>query len=125
MLIFGPISSAFDILTFLLLWLVLKTSEAGFHTGWFIESLATQTLIIHFIRTKRIPFLQSTASKWLLITTIVAVTIGWIIPYTFIGNYFEFEPLPWYVLIVIGGLVLVYFLIVETVKRWFYRKYEF
>ncbi len=125
MLIFGPLSSLFDILTFLLLWLVLKTSEAGFHTGWFIESLATQTLIIHFIRTKRIPFLQSTASKWLLISTVVAVAIGWVIPYTFIGTYFEFEPLPWYVLLMIAGLVLVYFLMVELVKKWFYKKYEF
>ncbi|MFA6462323.1 MAG: magnesium-translocating P-type ATPase [Candidatus Woesearchaeota archaeon] len=125
MLIFGPISSLFDIITFLLLWLVLKTSEAGFHTGWFIESLATQTLIIHFIRTKRIPFMQSTASKWLLISTIVAVAIGWIIPYTFIGKFFEFEPLPWFVLLIIGAVVLIYFVMVELVKKWFYKKYDF
>jgi len=125
MLIFGPISSIFDILTFILLWLVIKTSEAGFRTGWFIESLATQTLIIHFIRTRQIPFFQSTASKWLLGSTLFCVTLGWVIPYTFIGKYFEFEPLPWYILLIIAGLVIVYFLIVEAVKRWFYKKYEF
>jgi Mg2+-importing ATPase len=125
MFVFGPISSVFDILTFILLFVVFKVPAAMFQTGWFIESLATQALVIHVIRTKRIPFLQSTASPQLLFSSVICVAIGWIIPYTRVGRFFGFSPLPAYILFSIAGLVIVYLFIVEIAKRLFYRRYDF
>ena len=124
MLIFGPISSVFDLLTYFLLYGVFHAPAAVFQTGWFMESLATQTLVIHVIRTKRTPFLQSIASPWLLFSTAACVAIGWAIPYTRIGAFFGFEPLPAKIALVIAGLVIVYLFVVEMVKRWFYKKYD-
>jgi len=124
MLVFGPISSVFDLLTYFLMYGVFHASAAMFQTGWFIESLATQTLVIHVIRTKRTPFLESMASKWLLFSTFACVAIGWAIPYTRIGSFFGFVPLPGKVLLAITGLVVVYLVIVEIVKRWFYKRYD-
>lgn len=125
MYIFGPISSMFDFLTFFMLFSVFHLSESAFQTGWFIESLATQTLVIHIIRTNRIPFLQSRASKFLMASTLIATIIGWVIPFTALGKLFKFSPLPWYVMLSIAGLVIVYFILVEAVKRIYYRKHNF
>ncbi len=121
---FGPISSIFDILTFVIMLYVFHAGAGLFQTAWFMESLATQTLVIHFIRTRRLPFLQSTASKWLLASTLSAVVIGWLIPYTPLGGFFQFSPLPAKVLIAIGGLVVIYLFLVEVAKRIFYHRYD-
>ena len=124
MYFFGPISSVFDFLTFFLLFKIFGASEGLFQTGWFMESLATQVLVIHVIRTKQIPFLQSWPSKFLLASTAVCVAVGWLIPITPLGRYFHFEPLS---LGMIGAIVLivaVYLVIVEAMKRIFYRKYS-
>jgi Mg2+-importing ATPase len=121
MYIFGPISSIFDVLTFFLLFSVFKLSEAAFQTGWFLESLATQTLVIHIIRTRQIPFLQSRPSKLLFFSTVVAVTIGWIVPITPLGKIFKFVPLPPNILLAIVGLVFAYLIMVELTKRIFYK----
>ena len=94
MYVFGPISSIFDFATFFLLYYVFKSSAAVFQTGWFMESLATQTLVIHIIRTKRMPFLKSRASWPLILSTFLLVAIGWIIPYTSLGVFFRFAPMP-------------------------------
>lgn len=125
MFVFGPISSVFDIITFFLLFMVFKVSPAMFQTGWFIESLATQTLVIHVIRTKRIPFLQSTASPQLMLSSFVCVAIGWIIPYTSVGRFFGFSPLPTFILLSIAGIVIVYLMAVEIAKRFFYKRHDF
>jgi len=125
MFTFGPISSLFDMLTFYILYVVFKASESVFQTGWFIESLATQTFVIYIIRTKKIPFLQSRPSNLLIISTLFCVVLGWIIPYTPIGTFFGFSPLPINIIFTIVGLVLVYLLIVEFGKRIFYKKYDF
>ncbi|MDO9399075.1 MAG: magnesium-translocating P-type ATPase [bacterium] len=122
---FGPISSVFDFLTFFLLFFVFKLSESAFQTGWFLESLATQTLVIHIIRTKQIPFLQSRASKWLVLSTFTAVAVGWLIPYTSLGKFFKFSPLSINVLLSIAGVVIVYLFIVEIAKRIFYKQQSF
>lgn len=121
---FGPISSVFDILTYALMIYVFHANASVFQTAWFIESLATQTLVIHFIRTRHLPFVQSTASRWLLVSTFSAVAFGWIIPYTPIGAFFQFSPLPAKILFAIMGLVAVYLLLVEIAKRFFYRQYD-
>jgi len=125
MILLGPISSIFDILTFILLFFVFKVTPAQFQTGWFIESIATQTLVIHVIRTKKIPFLQSTASWKLLFSSIFAVVIAWIIPYTFVGEFFKFQTLPVHIMLCIVGLVAIYLVLVEIAKHSFYKKYDF
>lgn len=84
----------------------------------------TQTLVIHFIRTKKIPFLQSKPSLPLLLSTFSAVAIGWIIPFTPVGGFFGLVPLPPYMLLAIVGIVAVYLFIVEIGKRIFYRHNE-
>ena len=125
MVVFGLISSCFDILTFYILYVVFAAGEKTFQTGWFIESLATQTLIIHVIRTRKTPFLKSIASNGLLISTVLVVAAGWILPYTALGKYFGFEQLPAQILIAIAAIVLIYLIIVEIGKRIFYKYVEF
>lgn len=125
MFTFGLISSIFDFATFFLLFSVFHVSESVFQTGWFMESLATQTLVIHIIRTRKIPFLQSRPSMWLFISTFACLALGWMIPYTPLGKLFHFTPLPLPILFAIVGLVLVYLVIVEIGKRLFYKKHGF
>lgn len=121
MLTFGPISSLFDFITFFLLFSVFKLSAPEFQTGWFLESLATQTLVIHIIRTRKLPFIQSRPSLLLFLSTFACVAVGWLIPYTALGRFFQFAELPFSILIVIAGLVLIYLVLVEIVKRIFYK----
>jgi Mg2+-importing ATPase len=125
MYVFGPISSIFDFLTFFILFHMFKVGASAFQTGWFMESLATQTLVVHIIRTRQIPFLQSRASRFLIISTIAAVVVGWLIPFTFVGKIFQFSPLPIPILLTIIALVIIYLALVEIVKRVFYKKYGF
>jgi len=125
MYVFGPISSIFDFLTFFILFHIFKVGASAFQTGWFMESLATQTLVVHIIRTRQIPFLQSRASKFLVISTVAAVVAGWLIPFTFVGRFFQFSPLPAHILFTIIGLVAVYLGLVEIAKRIFYKRYGF
>lgn len=124
MYVFGSISSVFDLFTFFVLFSVFGLGESAFQTGWFMESLATQTLVIHIIRTKRIPFLQSRASKFLIASTFMAVAVGWLIPLTPLSQLFKFSPLPFQVILAIAGLVIVYLISVEIAKRIYYRKHE-
>ncbi|PIV90722.1 magnesium-translocating P-type ATPase [Candidatus Gracilibacteria bacterium CG17_big_fil_post_rev_8_21_14_2_50_48_13] len=116
---FGLMSSLFDFLTFFLLFSVFQLGASAFQTGWFMESLATQTLIIHSIRTQKIPFLESTAHPLLLASTFGVTLFGWIIPYTPLGKLFGFVPLDWPMLLLLGGIVLLYLLVVEIMKRLF------
>lgn len=125
MYIFGPISSLFDFLTFFVLFSVFHLGQSGFQTGWFIESLATQTLVIHVIRTKHLPFVKSKASKFLTTSTIAAVAVGWFIPFTPLGKVFGFFPLSFPIIFTIIGIVLAYLITVEIVKRIYYKKYDF
>ena len=121
MLVFGILSSVFDFITFGILYFAFHLSHGQFQTGWFIESLATQVFVIYIIRTKKIPFLQSAPQPLLLATTLAAVIIGWIVPFTPIGNYFLFETLPLRVLTSIVLIVAVYLITAEITKRIFYR----
>lgn len=122
MLTFGVISSLFDFVTFGLLFFMFKLPEGQFQTGWFIESLATQIFVIYIIRTKKVPFIQSSPSMALAATTACAVAIGWIIPFTPLGRYFIFGILPISIVITIGAIVLIYLISVEFAKRIFYRR---
>ena len=93
-----------------------------FQTGWFVESLATQVLVIYIIRS-RYDIFKSRPSKWLMITTLLIVLAGILIPYTTVGRFFGFEPLNAIYLAVIMGLVVVYLILVQEVKTWFFRRY--
>lgn len=121
MLVFGLVSSIFDFVTFWLLYYVFHFSEAQFQTGWFIESIATQVLVIYIIRTKKLPFFQSSPSALLFFNALTSVIIAWVIPFTFMGVLFKFEALPVQAALFIAGVVMLYLLIVELVKRMFYK----
>lgn len=121
MIIFGPISSIFDFLTFYLLYGVFHFNVAAFQAGWFIESLATQVFVIYIIRTQKIPFLQSRPSKYLLVSTLVAVFLGVILTLKGIGEFFGFSPLPIGAFLIILALVLVYLIVMEFAKQLFYK----
>ena len=138
MVFIGPMSSIFDYATFFLMLYFfncklyshaattpeMKTYyESLFHTGWFVESILTQTLIVHIIRTNRIPFFQSIASPFLLLTTIIVMIAGAVLPYLPIGSYFGFVPLPASFWIWIAGFLLCYSVLTHSVKVWFHRKY--
>ena len=122
MIIFGPISSVFDFATFFISTAVFHFSGASFQTGWFLESILTQTLVVYIIRTKKIPFLQSSPSRALLITTLSAVALSWIAVYLPVHALFGFVPLPIWPVLSIIGLTVLYLIIIEFAKRWFYKK---
>jgi Mg2+-importing ATPase len=119
MLIFGPISSLFDYATFgVLLW-VLGANEKAFHTGWFVESLFTQVLVVLVIRTRVSPFWRSRPSKPLLASIVAALVAAVAIPLSPLGDVLGFAPLPlafWVLLVV---LVVAYLGLVELAKRRF------
>jgi Mg2+-importing ATPase len=121
---FGPISSLFDFITFYILLAIFMATEQVFQTAWFIESLCTQTLIIFVIRTRIVPFYRSRPSLPLLITSIGVTTVGIIIPFTLLGSFFGFVQPPLLFLGVLAVLVTGYLVLVELMKRWFYRKYS-
>lgn len=130
MIWFGPISSIFDITTYLIMYFIfggyLKTPEAIalFHTGWFIESLFTQVLIIHFIRTEKTPFIKSRASLPVSIGTILALLVGMIIPYTAFGRGINLTilPLSYYPWLIVT--ILLYGALIQFLKRIYIRKYN-
>ncbi len=124
-LFIGPISSIFDFITFAVLWYVFHASEALFHTGWFLESLCTQTLVIHIIRTGKIPFIESKPSQFLLFTSIYIVTIGLLIPFTIVGRYFKFVAPPLSFFLALFIIVVAYLFMVQIVKKWFMKKYGY
>jgi Mg2+-importing ATPase len=126
----GPISSIFDYATYFIMlfiygaWAHPDPSHAAlFHTGWFVESLFTQTLIIHVIRTKKIPFLQSRASKALIFTSLAIVAVGAYLPYSPLASLLGFTPLPWSYWLWLLGMLVIYILLTQVIKTWFYRKF--
>ncbi len=122
MLVFGPISSLFDFLTFYALYGLLHLPAHSFQAGWFVESLATQILVIYIIRTQKIPFLESRPSKYLLATTLGAVILGIAIAGPGLGKFFGFDPLPLLAFVAIFIIVLAYLACVEIAKQVFYRR---
>jgi len=123
MLIIGPISSIYDFLTFAILLWGFKADERLFHTGWFVESLATQTLVVFIIRTAANP-LKSRPSAQLIGTVLFIVILAIVIPYTHIGQLLGFIAMPPHLLLAIAGLTLTYLVLVQFVKQWFYRKHS-
>jgi Mg2+-importing ATPase len=123
MLFFGPISSLYDFLTFGVMYFFFQARGPLFQTGWFIESMATQILVVFVIRTSKSPFFLSRPSKWLLITCLGIVASALLIPFSPLAKYLGFvSPPPLYFLILIV-LVTTYLLLVETLKKRFLKKY--
>ena len=120
MLVLGPVSSIFDFLTFGLLLLVFHANEALFQTGWFIESLATQVLVIFVLRTRRNP-LRSRPHPLLAATSIAVVVLAILLPFTPLGAWFGFVPPSTTFLFAIAGLTLSYLLLAQGAKWAFYR----
>jgi Mg2+-importing ATPase len=120
MLVIGPISSAFDFLTFYVMLSVLQADEKLFQTGWFVESLCTQVLVIFIIRTRGNP-LKSRPHPLLTVTSLVVVAIAVLLPLTPIGSYFGFVAPPAKFYFILGGMLLVYLFVVELAKQGFYR----
>src|SRR6516164_526911 len=120
MLVMGPVSSVFDYLTFGLLLLVFHANEASFQTGWFIESLATQVLVIFVLRTRRNP-LRSRPHPLLATTSLAIVVIAVLVPFTQVGAWFGFVAPPAALLLAIAGLTASYLLLAEGAKQAFYR----
>ena len=125
MMYFGPLSSVFDYITFGVMWFIFHASQPLFCTAWFLESLCTQTLVIHIIRTGKIPFIESWPSPFLIFTSIYIVSIALVLPFTPLGNYFKFVMPPatfFLALIIILGL---YLWSVQVMKVWFIKKYGY
>jgi Mg2+-importing ATPase len=124
MMIIGPISSVYDFLTFgVLLWVFHASTNAPlFHTGWFVESLATQTLVVFVIRTAGNPF-KSRPGRRLMIGVLAVVAVAVLLPYTPAASLLGFIPRPVSLLGAIAGLAVTYLLVVQAVKPWFYRRH--
>ncbi|HEX8011295.1 MAG TPA: magnesium-translocating P-type ATPase [Casimicrobiaceae bacterium] len=122
MWIIGPVSSLFDFLTFYVLLALLHANEALFQTGWFIESLATQVLVIFVIRTRVNP-LASRPHPALAATSLAVVLVALAFPFTALGQRFGFQPPPLEFFAIVAGLTAAYLGIVEIAKRVFYARY--
>ncbi|SFB39539.1 Mg2+-importing ATPase [Collimonas sp. OK607] len=127
MVFFGPISSIFDITTFALMWYIFGANtpehQTLFQSGWFIEGLLSQTLIVHMIRTRKIPFFQSRASWALMSMTIIIMMVGILLPMSPLAHYFKLQALPltyfpWLLLILVAYAVLT-----QAMKGWYARRY--
>jgi Mg2+-importing ATPase len=117
MLCIGPISSLYDFLTFFVLLVLFQASEPLFHTGWFVESLATQTLVLLVIRTAGNP-LRNRPSLPLVVSVVSVVLVGMLLPYSPLARPLGFTPLPAGYLLSLVGVAGTYLLLVERVKRW-------
>jgi P-type Mg2+ transporter len=129
MIFIGPISSIFDYCTYALMWFVFGATtvenQALFQTGWFVESLMTQTLIVHVIRTAKIPFLQSRASLPMLMITATVMAIGMYLPFSPIGPSLGFVPLPAVYFLWLALILTCYCVLTQIIKRWFIAKYGY
>ena len=125
MVFIGPISSIFDYATYAMMLFVFDcwNNPSLFQTGWFVESLLTQTLIIHIIRTAKIPFIESRASPALIATTVVICVVGITLPFTWLGTALGFVPLPWLYWPLVAGMLLSYAILTHLVKAWFVRRW--
>ncbi len=121
MLTIGPISSLFDFLTFYLLISLFHAHQGLFRTGWFVESLATQVLVIFVIRTRRLPW-RSRPNQWLVATSLSAVAVAMLLSYTPLAPYLGFAPLPASFFGLLALLLVVYLAMVQGAKQWFYAR---
>lgn len=127
MFFIGPISSIFDYATFAVLWFVFKANspehQSLFQSGWFIESLLSQTLIIHMIRTRKIPFIQSWATAPVVALTSLIMAIGIFIPFSPFAHALKMQPLPWSYFPWLIAILFSYCLLTQVIKNWFIKRF--
>jgi Mg2+-importing ATPase len=128
MVFIGPISSIFDYATFALMFFFFKANlpqhQSLFQSGWFVEGLLSQTLIVHMIRTKKIPFLQSMATVPVLMLTAVIMLAGMIIPFSPLAVALKMQPLPAVYFPFLIGILLCYCVLTQYIKVWFIKKFN-
>ena len=122
MLIIGPVSSVFDFLTFYIMLAVFHAGEALFQTGWFVESMATQVLVIFIIRTRRNP-LRSRPNPWLVGCSLTVVAVAALLPFTTMGEHLGFVAPPANFFFALAGILVFYLASVEAMKQWFFRRF--
>ena len=122
MLTIGPVSSIFDFLTFYIMLAVFHAGETLFHTGWFVESMATQVLVIFVIRTRRNPF-RSRPNPWLIACSLTVVAVAVLLPFTPAGVHLGFVAPPASFFLILAAMLLFYLLAVEGMKQWFFRRF--
>lgn len=127
MLYIGPLSSIFDYVTFAVMFFIFKANtqeqQGLFQTGWFVEGLLSQTLIVHIIRTKKIPFIQSWAATPVVALTSLIMLIGILIPFTPMAVYLKMQPLPLSYFPYLAAILTGYCMVTQLVKQWFIRKF--
>lgn len=127
MLYFGPLSSIFDIITFIVMWYVFKANavehQSLFQSGWFVVGLLTQTLIVHMIRTPKIPFIESRAAWPLLGMTLLIMAIGIYLPMGPLADYFKLQALPWPYFVWLAGILFSYALLTSLMKNYYIRRF--
>lgn len=128
MVCIGPISSIFDIATFWVMWNIFGANTVDkaplFQSGWFIVGIVSQTLIVHMIRTRKIPFIESRASTPLMVMTFVIIAIGIMIPFTGFGTYIGLVPLPANYFIWFIGIILAYSILTQVAKNLYIKKFD-
>ena len=127
MLFFGPLSSIFDIATFAMMWFIFQANTDAqaplFQSGWFVVGLLTQTLIVHMIRTPKIPFLESRSSWALMVMTIIIMAIGVWLPMGPLAGYFGLVPLPGAYWPLLVAILVGYAALTTFVKRYYIRRF--
>ncbi|HFI5322333.1 TPA: magnesium-translocating P-type ATPase [Serratia liquefaciens] len=127
MLWIGPTSSIFDITTYALMWFVFAANsvehQALFQSGWFIEGLLSQTLVVHMLRTQKIPFIQSTAALPVLLTTALVMGLGIYLPFSPLGALVGLQPLPWEYFPWLAGTLVSYCVVAQLMKRFYIRRF--
>jgi Mg2+-importing ATPase len=122
MLVFGPLSTFFDLATFATLIGVFHATASEFRSGWFVESLASQALVVLVIRTHRFPFLRSRPGTALLIAVLVVAGVAVLLPFAPFAVVLGMQPLPIGMLLALGGLVVAYLVVADIAKRLFFRR---
>jgi Mg2+-importing ATPase len=127
MVYFGPISSVFDIVTYALMWFVFGANSAAtqslFQSGWFVEGLLTQTLIVHMLRTQKVPFIQSRPASMLLWMTLAIMAFGVFLPMGPIAHYFRLQALPPLYFVFLPLILLAYMALTQAMKGFYARRY--
>jgi Mg2+-importing ATPase len=127
MVFFGPISSVFDLTTFAVMWWVFGADSVAeqrlFQSGWFVVGLLTQTLVVHMIRTPKLPFVESRAAAPLMVTTLAIVAVGLFLPMGPLAGYFKLQPLPPAYFAWLAGILLGYAVLTTLMKRHYIRRF--
>ncbi|HET8731048.1 MAG TPA: magnesium-translocating P-type ATPase [Moraxellaceae bacterium] len=127
MLFFGPVSSVFDIVTFAVLWYVFGANspehQTLFQSGWFVEGLVSQLLVVHLIRSRRLPFLQSRAAWPLMGMTLLVMAVGFVLPLSPFAGYFKMQALPPSYFVWLAGILLAYMTLAQGMKAFYARRF--